>query len=222
MNEEVQTMEDGVVGYQDDQVDKELDEVEKLKGKYDHLKSEIGRYANQNAELIKQNNELIQKTLTPAADDWDYDPAVAKAEQALTKVQKLELEAEKRELARDFPDYQSEVNSEAFQEWLKESNYRIRRYQAADQMDFDAARELLTEWNEKKQTAQGNQEQRERSRRQALNSASMEKGSAGGGGKKVWDRDWLVEQQVHNPSWYRANYSEIMQAYREGRVKKRK
>lgn len=221
MNDEVQTMEDGVVGYQEDQVDKELDEVEKLKGKYDHLKSEIGRYANQNAELLKQNNELIQKTLSSQADDWDYDPSAAKAEQALNQVQQLKADAEKRELARDFPGYQTEVSTEAFQEWVKESNYRLRRFQAADQMDFDAAREILTEWNEKKSQAQNLQGQREQSRKQALNSASMEKGSAGGGGKKIWDRNWLVEQQVHNPSWYRANYAEIMQAYREGRVKKR-
>lgn len=218
MNDEV--MEDGVIETVDD-LDKEINEIDEIKSKYDHLKSEIGRYANQNAELLRQNNELLAKT-TSTADDWDFDPAEKKASEALSKVHQLELESKKRDLARDFPNYQEEASSEAFQNWVSASPYRQKRFQMADQLDFDAAREILTEWQERKEEFSGIQNQKEQSRRQALNSASMEKGSAGGGGKKVWDRDWLVEQQVHNPSWYRANYSEIMQAYREGRVKKRR
>ena len=91
----------------------------------------------------------------------------------------------------------------------------------ADALDFDAAREILSEWTEKKGQATQAQGEREAGRKQALNSASMEKGSAGAVGKKVWDRNWLVEQQINNPAWYKANYAEIMSAYREGRVKKR-
>ena len=48
MNDESQTMEDGVVEIIDD-VDKEVSELEK---KYDGLKSKIGRYANENTELV--------------------------------------------------------------------------------------------------------------------------------------------------------------------------
>jgi len=216
MNDEVNT-EDGVVELVEDKVDQEFAE---LQGKYNNLKSKIGTLANERAELLRQNNELLQQT-TSKNDDWDYDPAERKAEQALSQVQKLQQDAEKRELARDYPGYQDEVSSEAFRTWVAESPYRQRRFVAADSMDFDAARELLSEWTEKKSQAHQAQDQREASRKQALNSASMEKGSAGGTGKKVWDRNWLVDQQVNNPGWYRANYAEIMQAYREGRVKKR-
>lgn len=216
MNDEVK-LEDGVVELVEDQVDKEFEE---LRGKYDNLKSKIGTLANERAELLKINNQLLQQQTTE--QDWDYDPAERKAEQALSEVQRLKQDAEKRELARDFPGYQEEVSSEAFQAWLLESPYRQRKFVAADAMDFDAARELLSEWTDKKSQAHQAQDQREASRKQALNSASMEKGSAGGTGKKVWDRDWLVDQQVNNPGWYRANYAEIMDAYRTGRVKKRK
>lgn len=216
MNDEVK-LEDGVVELVEDQVDKEFEE---LRGKYDNLKSKIGTLANERAELLKINNQLLQQQTTE--QDWDYDPAERKAEQALNEVQRLKQDAEKRELARDFPGYQEEVSSEAFQAWLLESPYRQRKFVAADKMDFDAARELLSEWKDKKSQAHQAQDQREASRKQALNSASMEKGSAGGTGKKVWDRDWLVDQQVNNPGWYRANYAEIMDAYRTGRVKKRK
>lgn len=218
MNDEVQTMEDGVVEIIDD-VDKEVSELEK---KYDGLKSKIGRYANENAELRNINNQLLQQQLTSNEQtDWDFDPAAQKADQALNEVQKLKAEAEKRELARDFPDYQSEVGTEAFQNWVQESPYRQRRFAMADAMDFDAAREILSEWQEKKLTATTAQDRREANRKQALNSAQLEKGSAGGTGRKVYDRDWLIDQQVNNPGWYKANYSEIMQAYREGRVKRR-
>lgn len=216
MNDEVK-LEDGVVELVEDQVDKEFEE---LRGKYDNLKSKVGTLANERAELLKINNQLLQQQTTE--QDWDYDPAERKAEQALSEVQRLKQDAEKRELARDFPGYQEEVSSEAFQAWLLESPYRQRKFVAADAMDFDAARELLSEWTDKKSQAHQAQDQREASRKQALNSASMEKGSAGGTGKKVWDRDWLVDQQVNNPGWYRANYAEIMDAYRTGRVKKRK
>ena len=222
MNEEVQSMEEGVVEIVDD-VDRELDEVQGLKEKYDGLKSKVGRLANERADLLRMNNELLQQQATSnSVEDWEYDPAEKKANEALNKVQQLEVDAKKRDLSRDFPDYQGEVQSEAFQNWVSASEYRQRRFAQADRMDFDAAREILTEWSEKKADAEVVQGERSAKRKQALNSASMEKGSAGGTGKKVWDRDWLVEQQVHNPGWYRANYSEIMHAYREGRVKKRR
>ena len=222
MNDEVQSMEEGVIETVPDQIEQELNEVQELKQKYDGLKSKIGTYANENAELRRLNNELLQQHASQTADDWDYDPADKKATQALNEVQQLKQDAQKRDLARDFPDYQNEVQSEAFQNWVMASEYRQKRYAQADAMDFDAAREILSEWQERKLDAQATQQSRDQQRQQALNSASMEKGSAGGGGKKVWDRDWLVEQQVHNPGWYRANYSEIMQAYKEGRVKKRR
>lgn len=222
MNDEVQSMEEGVIETVPDQIEQELNEVQELKQKYDGLKSKIGTYANENAELRRLNNELLQQHTSQTADDWDYDPADKKATQALNEVQQLKQDAQKRDLARDFPDYQNEVQSEAFQNWVMASEYRQKRFAQADAMDFDAAREILSEWQERKLDAQATQQSRDQQRQQALNSASMEKGSAGGGGKKVWDRDWLVDQQVHNPSWYRANYSEIMQAYREGRVKKRR
>jgi len=218
MNDEVQTMEEGVVAVVDD-VDNEVSELEK---KYDGLKSKIGTYANENAELRRINNQLLQQqAASTQADDWDYDPAEKKADQALSQVQKLAIDAQVRDLSRDFPGYQEEVGTEAFQNWVAESPYRQRRFAMADNMDFDAAREILSEWKEKKSQAIESQNQRELNRKTALNSASMEKGSAGGTGKKVYDRNWLVDQQVNNPGWYRANYSEIMQAYREGRVKRR-
>ena len=222
MNDEVQSMEEGVIETVPDQIEQELNEVQELKQKYDGLKSKIGTYANENAELRRLNNELLQQHTSQTADDWDYDPADKKATQALNEVQQLKQDAQKRDLVRDFPDYQNEVQSEAFQNWVMASEYRQKRYAQADAMDFDAAREILSEWQERKLDAQATQQSRDQQRQQALNSASMEKGSAGGGGKKVWDRDWLVDQQVHNPGWYRANYSEIMQAYKEGRVKKRR
>jgi len=218
MNDEVQTMEEGVVAVVDD-VDNEVSELEK---KYDGLKSKIGTYANENAELRRINNQLLQQqAASTQADDWDYDPAEKKADQALSQVQKLAIDAQVRDLSRDFPGYQEEVGTEAFQNWVAQSPYRQRRFAMADNMDFDAAREILSEWTEKKSQAIESQNQRELNRKTALNSASMEKGSAGGTGKKVYDRNWLVDQQVNNPGWYRANYSEIMQAYREGRVKRR-
>ena len=218
MNDEVQTMEEGVVAVVDD-VDNEVSELEK---KYDGLKSKIGTYANENAELRRINNQLLQQqAASNQADDWDYDPAEKKADQALSQVQKLAIDAQVRDLSRDYPGYQEEVGTEAFQNWVAQSPYRQRRFAMADNMDFDAAREILSEWKEKKSQAIESQNQRELNRKTALNSASMEKGSAGGTGKKVYDRNWLVDQQVNNPGWYRANYSEIMQAYREGRVKRR-
>jgi len=218
MNDEVQTMEEGVVAVVDD-VDNEVSELEK---KYDGLKSKIGTYANENAELRRINNQLLQQqAASTQADDWDYDPAEKKADQALSQVQKLAIDAQVRDLSRDYPGYQEEVGTEAFQNWVAQSPYRQRRFAMADNMDFDAAREILSEWTEKKSQAIESQNQRELNRKTALNSASMEKGSAGGTGKKVYDRNWLVDQQVNNPGWYRANYSEIMQAYREGRVKRR-
>ncbi|NNK13165.1 MAG: hypothetical protein HKP52_02915, partial [Desulfofustis sp.] len=187
MNDEVQ-MEEGVVSVVEDQVDNEFAELQK---KYDGLKSKVGTLANERAELLRLNNELLQQQ-SPPSEDWDYDPAEKKAEQALNKVNRLELDSQKRDLARDFPGYQEDIQSDAFQNWLAESNYRQKRFTAANGYDFDAARELLTEWSEKKSLATEAQNQRETNRRTALNSASMEKGSAGGTGKKVWDRDWLV------------------------------
>ena len=221
MNDEVQAMEDGVIEVQSD-VESELNEAIDYREKYEGLKSKIGSLANERAELLRVNNELLQSQLSSSQDDDYYvDPAEKTAKAALNEVQQLKIEGQMRDLSRDFPDYQNEVKSEAFQEWVSSSAYRQRRFAAADAMDFDAARELLSEWTEKKGAAMQVQGEREAGRRQALNSASMEKGSAGAVGKKVWDRNWLVEQQINNPSWYKANYAEIMAAYREGRVKKR-
>lgn len=216
MNEEVQTMEDGVVAVIPD-VDAEFAALENENKK---LKHKLGAQGNEIGEKNRIIDQFIQQQPTQSSEDWDIDPMESKVKALESKISLQEQRQQLTDLESKYPNFRDLPNDPAFQEWVQGSPLRQTLYSRADQMDFNSATEMLDLWNEHQSVANQTHQESKATRKKQLNAASMEKGSAGSTGRKVYSRTWLIDQKINNPTWYDVNRDEIMKAYAEGRVRK--
>jgi hypothetical protein len=126
-------------------------------------------------------------------------------------------------LVQDHPDYQEYVNNPEFTQFINGSPIRKRAAVSAQQGDFDAGNDLLTEF--KAQKKQKMNQQDDNKNLDAARSASLESGARGGDGSskagKVYSRADLLRLQLTNPEVYYSDEYQavIMKAYAEKRVK---
>ena len=186
------------------------------------LKKKLGDQGNEIGQLRKVADMQLQQQLTQPEeeDDWYIDPSEKKVKALESKLNSIEQSQALRELESKHPGFRDLATDESFAGWVQGSQYRSNLYQKADMMDFNAADELFTAWEEQQEAANNQHAEQRSNRNNALKDASMEKGSAGGSRKTYFSRTELINLRMNNPNKYDSMRDEIMKAYSEGRVRK--
>jgi hypothetical protein len=195
----------------------------------------LGRQSSEVGELRKVVDSYIQTQLSneaPETEEIDFfdDPqtAVSKAIENHPKIKEAEAMSKQYRkqdtfgrLQKKYTDLMETVQDPKFHDWVKASKIRTQLYMMADQQfDYDAADELLSNWNERKGTVKATAEAEKASRKNAVKEAST--GNVRGTGetsKKIYRRSDIIKLMKTDPDRYQALSDEIMTAYREGRVK---
>lgn len=216
--------------------DKSLDEIirmhqeaEKLIGKQAQEVGEVRKLAD---ELIKQNLGAKQQQVKEEEPEVDFfedpkkavkatidkHPDVLAARQASMDFKRMQIQ---QKLSQEHPDYAQVVGDADFQNWVKGSSVRLSLYAKADaEFDFDSANELLSTFKQlrgikAKQTEQAS----DATRAKSMKAAQVDVGGSGESSKRVYRRADLIRLKMTDPTRYESLSDEIMQAYREGRVK---
>ena len=186
------------------------------------LKSVVGNQGREIGELRKATDLVLQQQANQKVeeDDWFVDPTEKKLGALESELTTIKQSQALRELEAKHPGFRDLPQDESFAGWISKSQYRSNLYAKADRMDMDAADELFTAWEEQQESAGQAHQAQSTSRKQALNAATMEKGSAGGIRKEYYSRSELIDMRINNPTKYEANRDQIMKAYAEGRVRK--
>jgi len=202
-------------------VHEEVD-VEALIEQNNNLKKKLGDQGNEIGDLRRNFDTILQQQATQpvAEDDWYADPTEKKVNALEGELNQMKQSQALRELESRHPGYRDLPKDESFASWVGNSQYRSNLYKKADNLDMTAADELFTAWEEQQEAAGNQQAQRTGQRKQALNDATLEKGSAGGMRKQYYSRAELIDLRINNPNKYDAMRDEIMQAYTDGRVRK--
>ena len=198
-----------------DEIDAELSEIEKMKEENQHLKRVIGDQGNQIGDLRKMVTESL-----PKEDDWDYDPQEKELRNLKSEVGQIKQAEALRQLEQKYPGFRELPSNQEFLEWVQDSPVRADLYRRADSMDFNAAQEMLSLWKEREKLREEMGVQMNTQRRQALNNASMEKGSSGGGQRTpTYTRQEVINMKIHEPLRFAKEWPDIKKAYESGRVR---
>ena len=201
-------------------VTEEVD-VEALIEQNNNFKKKLGDQGNEIGDLRRSLDQVLQQQVQPQVEeDWYSDPTEKKVNALEGELNSMKQTQALRELESRHPGCRDLPKDESFANWVGQSQYRSNLYNKADNLDFQAADELFTAWEEQQETANQEQGQRRTNRNKALNDAAMEKGSAGGMRKTYYSRSELINLRINNPEKYEAQRDEIMKAYAEGRVRK--
>jgi hypothetical protein len=203
-------------------------EAEKLIGKQGSEVGELRKIVDdfiktQSAKETKQEEELDDDSFfvdpkTAVKKAIDNHPSVKEAQKATLAMKQQEVMSK---LAAKYPDYMTTAQDPSFVDWIKSSRIRMEMFARAEaQLDFDAADELLSTWNEKQQIAKQVLETTKVDKQQQLKAASVStQGSSEPVSKKIYRRADIIKLMQTDPSRYDAMQPEIMAAYREGRVR---
>jgi hypothetical protein len=222
---------------------------EKYKGKsmaeiiqmHQEAEKAIGRQGTEVGDLRKIVDDFINTNLesnaqptpdTPTPVDFWDDPETALSQrlennQDLKDIKEIKAQLKRNELVAkldsDHPDWQSTVyNDASFADWVKASKVRMELFHRADNnLDYDAADELLSTWTERKQTVVNTSTIQKEDVKQQRKAAST--GSSSGSGeaksRKVYRRTDIINLMRTDPERYQQLEPEIRQAYAENRVK---
>ena len=237
--------EDPVV--QEETAPKEEDDLpEKYKGKsakeiaemHQQAEKLIGKQGSEVVELRKVVDDFIstqtlkesQTTETPVTSDEFYEnpqknvnkqidshPAIKEAQKA---AQEMKRTATLTRLNSEYPDLEATVQDPNFAEWIKSSRVRSELYNRAEvEFDYDSAKELLSNWSDKKERVAKVAETSKIDKDNQLKAASVgSKGNNEPVSKKKYRRSDIIKLMQTDPEKYDALSDEIMLAYQEGRV----
>lgn len=203
-------------------------EAEKLIGKQG---SEVGELRKVVDDFIKAQTLKEAKKEEPEPDDdsffvdpksavkkaIDNHPSIKEAQQATLAMKQQEVLGK---LGANHPNYLETIQDPAFADWVKSSRIRMEMYARAEaQLDYDAADELLSTWEERQNVAKTVAETTKVDRQQQLKAASVNtQGATDSVAKKKYRRADIIKLMQTDPDRYDAMSSEIMKAYQEGRV----
>ena len=205
-------------------------EAEKLIGRQG---SEVGELRKVVDDFIKAQTSTKQQLQSEPVEETDFfaDPnrAVAKAIENHPKIKEAEQLSFEMKQAKAFnelkarhPDFQEIVADPGFQNWVAGSKVRAELFVRADRsFDYDAGDELLSLWKERKQVATQTVNAEKQVRSQAVKAATttVPSGSDETPSRKVYRRADIIKLMQTDPDRYDMMHDEIMQAYREGRVR---
>jgi len=205
-------------------------EAEKLLGKQS---SEVGDLRKVVDDYIQTQLTDKEKQVTNADEEVDFfsdpDKAVERAINNHPKIKEAENISNQyrqstamNKLQTKHPDMDDILQDGRFAEWIQGSKIRTQLFVQADQdYDYDAADELLSLWKERQDVVTQTVANEEQQRKQSVKSAST--GNARGSGeqraKKVYRRADIIKLMRTDPDRYQALSNDIMQAYKEGRVR---
>ena len=206
-------------------------EAERLLGKQGSelgdLRKVVDDYIESNLE--KHKSKSPEQPSEPEVDIFDEpdqyvnsrvenNPKIKQMEEFLAQQQK---EAVHNKILQKYPNIAETVNDNNFVEWIKSSRVRQELLNRMNNWDFDAADELLGNWDERKEvvskTASMQEEDKKQQRKKA--STGSTKGSSEPASRKIYKRSDIVNLMINDPERYKANVDEFDRAYREGRVK---
>ena len=244
--EDVSDLDDGLSKVQEEQPKVEEEPLpEKYKGKsvadiikmHQEAEKLIGKQGSEVGELRKVVDDFIrsqtsQKQQEPEpVEEVDFfanpEEAVKKAvsnhpsvKEAQEAAKLMRREQTLSRLQQKYPDFAQTVQDESFIEWIKGSKVRMQlAAQAESQFDYDAADELLSIWNERKQVATSMAKTAELDRKQQLKAADVgNQGNSPTVSKKKYRRADIIKLMQTDPQRYEAMQKEIVAAYAEGRV----
>ena len=226
--------------------EKEDDLPEKYKGKsakeiaemHQQAEKLIGKQGSEVGELRKVVDDFIstqtlkesQTTETPVTSDEFYEnpqknvnkqidshPAIKEAQKA---AQEMKRTATLTRLNSEYPDLEATVQDPNFAEWIKSSRVRSELYNRAEvEFDYDSAKELLSNWSDKKERVAKVAETSKIDKDNQLKAASVgSKGNNEPVSKKKYRRSDIIKLMQTDPEKYDSLSDEIMLAYQEGRV----
>ena len=226
--------------------EKEDDLPEKYRGKsakeiaemHQQAEKLIGKQGSEVGELRKVVDDFIstqtlkesQTTETPVTSDEFYEnpqknvnkqidshPAIKEAQKA---AQEMKRTATLTRLNSEYPDLETTVQDPNFAEWIKSSRVRSELYNRAEvEFDYDSAKELLSNWSDKKERVAKVAETSKIDKDNQLKAASVgSKGNNEPVSKKKYRRSDIIKLMQTDPEKYDALSDEIMLAYQEGRV----
>ena len=214
------------------EISRAYEELETLHGR---LANEVGDYRKMAREWLfneQENSSKGKGKATKELTDEDFidKPADSvstlvsdKIDPVTKRLDKMQVDLQVAEFQRKNPDYMEIVSNPEFSEWVKASPYRTRLYQKADAMDLEAGTELLQGFREVRQASKQSKEAKDKGldKEKQLRKISSEKGGSGGGSgkKKIWSSAYLINLKITNPDKYNSIQPEVMEAYKEGRVK---
>ena len=201
-------------------------EAEKLIANQGREVGEVRRLAD---ELIKSQLTPRQEVEKPKEIDFFENPQEAIRQQiennprvlaAENYAKQVQMEQSKQRLTQMHPDANQIIQDSGFQDWVGASKIRKQLFQQADAYDLDAANELLSTYKELKAVRQQKVEAVDNAARNAdLKAASVDTGGSGESTRKVYRRADLIRLKMSNPRKYESMSDEILDAYRDGRVK---
>ena len=198
----------------------EVPDLEVLIQENSNLKKKLGDQGNEIGQLRKVTDQLLQSQVTRQDDDFYADPLENEIRGLKGELGSLKTEQRLRDLEAKHPGFRDLDKDEAFISWATSSPYRHNLAMKAQSMDFDAAEELLSAWEDSRESATRAQASATQQRTNDLKAATMEKGASGGGRKQYYSRTELINLRINNPQKYEAMLPEIKAAYLEGRVRK--
>ena len=183
----------------------------------------------------KYKDELLRVKVDEAAEevepevDWYEDPqgSVSRAVEGSETVKQMKelLERQQQQdilgkIGAKHPDYQDTIKDGKFIDWIKASAVRTELLQRADNYDFNAADELLSNWKGVRGAVDKSKNLNELDRKQQVKAAST--GGRGSGEpltRKIYKRSDIVNLKAFYPEKFEKMSDEIEKAYHEGRVK---
>lgn len=218
---------------------------EKYKGKsvaelarmHEEAQQALSRQGNEVGELRKVFDEYIQSTIQsqpePVEEPIDFllepEKAVQRAIDNHPKIKQAEAVvgqvARQQNVARlqsDFPDLQATLGDSRFQEWVSKSQIRQGLYQKADKdFDYESAAELLNNWKDLNVAVERTKEVEKVAQKSEVRKANTgdTRSAPVKARKKVYRRSDIINLMKTDPSRYEALQPEIMEAYKDGRVK---
>jgi len=209
------------------EISKSYEDLEKLHGRQAQELGDLRKLAREWLELETKKTSKQKKELTD--EDFVENPRKAiedLLDERLAPVLKNLEGVDKQLKLSDFesrhPDYRDVATSQDFHDYVNSSAYRKRLYEKADAMDFDAADELFSMFKEQKKAIEEKTQKREVEKEKELRKVASEKGSTSAPGKKkMYKSADLIRMRMRDPDkyWNPAFQAEIMEAYRDGRVK---
>ena len=219
---------------------KSVDELIKM---HQEAEKVISRQGNEVAEVRSLADQLIKQQLPKQEisepqsniDEVDFfaDPVttVNKVIEKHPLIQKVTQETiaarrieNKRALLDAHPDQAQIVAEQEFKDFIMASPIRQQLFVKADrEFDFESANELLSTYKEiKKAKQQMNTDAATAvasANEKRLKDGKVDAGGTGASGKKIFNRAALMRLMATDRDKYDAMSDEILQAYREGRVR---
>jgi len=198
-------------------IGKQGSEVGELRKVVDDFISTQTLKESQTTETSITSDEFYENPQKNVNKQIDSHPAIKEAQKA---AQEMKRTATLTRLNSEYPDLEQTVQDPNFAEWIKSSRVRSELYNRAEvEFDYDAAKELLSNWSDKKERVAKVAETSKIDKDNQLKAASVgSKGNNEPVSKKKYRRSDIIKLMQTDPEKYDALSDEIMLAYQEGRV----